>query len=227
MIYVNGVNNDVVQATNYATIIASWMHATVTPVLNPSRSVPYDSMQTVGVNKTNTPDETTHVVVKEIRREIKALSSGEYLGVVGHSQGGAVVSSALSNLSDEERRKIDAITIGGAACSLPFGLHSITVYINTRDVVPMTVGAHPGVCRARLLLQETLGTYVDIRYYTFGTPLNFAQTHGVDKYRDAALSRTPSKTARESESQAIGRMVVSTAVRTVTRSLFWVLMGTP
>ncbi len=225
MIYVNGVSNSATRATAYATVLAEWMHARVTPIHNPSKNKIYDIVQAALVNKTSTPDATTRLVVSQIRKELADLPPGGYLTVTGHSQGAAIVSSALSFLTAAERQRIDAVSVAGAACTLPSGLHSIRAYVNTRDIVPIYAGIYQPPCRGNLLLGEARGTNVEITYYSVGTPFNFDETHGVDVYRRAAEFQGGSDSAIKSEFHNALTRLGAKLSRLLTNRNFWAVMG--
>ena len=85
----------------------------------------------------------------------------------------------LSHLTAAERARIDFISVGGASCTFPAGLRSLTVHINTRDIVPMGVGAGAPVCSGLTELYPN----ASMRYSSFGELFDWGNTHGVDDYR--------------------------------------------
>jgi hypothetical protein len=55
--------------------------------------------------------------------------------LIGHSQAGAIISSATGYLTPEERGRIDLTTFGGAAWTYPGGFHSHRNVVNVADFV--------------------------------------------------------------------------------------------
>lgn len=183
VLFVNGILTDEFGATRYAKEMARWLDRPVLPIWNPtSGSMLKDSAQTALIDKSDITDPTTRLVVQALRSQLQELSSGERLTIVGHSQGGAIVSSAVGFLDPDQRARVDVITIGGAACGFPEGVGSVRTEINSRDIVPMLFGAGDPSCARRLEGSSN----VEVNYRAFGVVGNFELTHGVDVYRAAA-----------------------------------------
>ena len=184
VLFANGILNDPRGAKRYARETSYWLNRPVTPIWNPTRSGLEDVLQTALVNKLNLPDETTRLVVETVRERLAQLGADESLTLVGHSQGAAVSTSSLSHLSAAERARIDFISIAGASCTFPSGLRSLTVHINTRDIVPMGVGAGAPGCSGLANLYPN----ASVHYSSFGRLFDFPNTHGVDDYRRSSAA---------------------------------------
>ncbi len=149
----------------------------------------FDCLQTGLINKQDIIDGTTARVLNEVR---KMLQTKETIKLVGHSQGGAIVSAVAEHLSPEERARVDIVTIGGAAIGFPKGMKSVTAYVNTWDIVPMAVGAGmpaaPGI---------DANENTTVHYYQFGILGHMKSTHSVQSYLKAKESRPAASTPWE------------------------------
>ena len=162
-VYVNGIRTDEQGARIQASSAAELANAHLTPVWNPNQSTIRDSLQTYFLHRTGLVDASVARTVEVTRRELKRAGPSMPLRVVGHSQGGALASSALQQLEKTERSRVNLTLVGSAACSLPSGLRSVTTYVNTRDVVPMILGAGNPRCSVAHVAAGS-----SILYYSFG-----------------------------------------------------------
>ena len=137
-IFINGILATTLEdALANGDALSRLLDMSVVVVWNPSDNLVKDSAQTALVDKLNVPDASVQGAIRAIRAEIDR--SGGALAVA-HSQGAAILSAALSYLSEEERAKVDVLTFGGAAFKYPKGLHSLHVVVNVQDFVPWLAG---------------------------------------------------------------------------------------
>jgi RHS repeat-associated protein len=202
--YVNGIKNWPSKAWENAQDASDLLGIPLQPIWNPTVQTPFspwwqkawafgfDGAQLFFVNKPNVLDATTKEVLAEVRAQ---LSTQDTTSLVGHSQGGAIVSSVAHHLTPEERARVDVVAIGGAAWGLPEGMRSVTMHVNNRDLVAMLTGG--GMAPLRELLDRNENTR--IIYYSFGELGNFETTHGVDVYLEAARTQGGSATVLEAE----------------------------
>ncbi|MGB6992254.1 MAG: RHS repeat-associated core domain-containing protein [Thermoanaerobaculia bacterium] len=204
-LFINGIWNHRVRAENNASEAAAWFRRRVLPLWNPTTGAFADLAQTAMVNWSRVPDETLRLVVQTVREHLKSLPKDENLTVFAHSQGAAIASGSLSFLSSDELSRIDLVTIGGAVCTYPQGLGSLTAYVNTRDPVPMYLGAGVPMC-ARAI--ESHSNY-EIMYYSFGHPYSMSSSQSLKAYREAAMrypaSRGPITSELSKVREDIGR----------------------
>ena len=141
IVYINGVWNKRNGVIGSGAMLADYYQATVDVLWNPEQGKILDLLQTLLVDKTNTPDASTRNVVLYLRARVSGLQAGESIKVVAHSQGAAIFSSAASFLTAEERSRIELTTYGGASWTFPTGLKSVRNVVNVTDLlVPMLFG---------------------------------------------------------------------------------------
>jgi len=186
IVYVNGILTSRVNAQIAGEAIGALYEAPVYTVWNPTDNWHRDLLQVVAVNKSNTPDVTTALVIKTLRQRLR---SHMFVTLIGHSQGAAVVSSALSHLTKAERSRVDVITFGGAALTYPVGARSVRVVVNVQDPVPRIAGYG---------LAGRIGLATPgLEKVSFGSALQHTGfTHGILDYLDQEAARLgkPSRT---------------------------------
>ena len=142
VLYVNGIlNSNIYQTIEASRELARYTQRPVRAIWNPSSNFLMDSLQVFLVNKPGVLDTSTLRVALQIRKMVDD-ANGEAVEVYAHSQGAAIVSTALSFLTHSERSRVRLTTFGGAAETYPEGLLSIRHVINGRpDPVPLFLGA--------------------------------------------------------------------------------------
>ena len=139
-IFVNGIQNSRSEALSSGIAVSQHYSVSLDVLWNPEVNVAIDLAQVAFVNKANLPDATTILLVEELRSRTRSLRSGQTITVFAHSQGAAITSSALSFLTENERRQVDVVALGGAAWTFPDGVHSVVRISNVFDPVPMLTG---------------------------------------------------------------------------------------
>ena len=140
--YINGITTPPDAAEATARGWAKLLHTQVDPLHNPSQGRVADLWQTFIVHKAfGGLDESTRLVVEYMRLELRMLEPGEYKLMIAHSQGGAILTSALEYLTPAERARIDVLAVGDATTSFPPGIHSIRPVANVADLVTMLMGS--------------------------------------------------------------------------------------
>ncbi|MFZ2490373.1 MAG: RHS repeat-associated core domain-containing protein [Thermoanaerobaculia bacterium] len=133
VILVTGVGNTFGQALDHAERMSRDLKVQIDLVWNATQGRWPDVRQSALVNKLGVTDQTTKLLIDQIRAGISQLKAGQHVHLFGHSQGAAISSSALSFLTPAERAKIDLVTFGGAAWTYPGGLHSRKNIVNVLD----------------------------------------------------------------------------------------------
>ncbi len=139
IVFVNGVWNTERMAVETANALSEHMGSPVEVLWNPTQGTLSDLLQTTFVNRLGTPDETTKLLVEHLRNRVAEARDGETVRVVAHSQGAAITATALGNLSEAERSKIQLLMLGEAASRVPDGLASVRRVVNIVDYVPLLV----------------------------------------------------------------------------------------
>ncbi|MGH7928290.1 MAG: RHS repeat-associated core domain-containing protein, partial [Candidatus Binatia bacterium] len=137
IVYVNGVKTQREVSKETGELLSEIMNSPVYAVWNPTDGFWPDILQTIFANKMNSLDATTRLTVDVLRENIHTHGA---VMLVLHSQGAAVGSSALKFIPDEERSRIDVVSLGGAAYGFPSGVRSLRVISNIKDIVPWLAG---------------------------------------------------------------------------------------
>jgi RHS repeat-associated protein len=176
IIFVNGIWNTRAKAEESGRRLSRHFKAPVDVLWNPTQNFFLDILQTVFVNKMGSVDASTRLVIEELRTRAGSLPPGHTLRVVAHSQGAAIVSTALKFVDPAVRSRIDLITYGEAASEYPEGLHSLVRHVNILDPVPNLAGGHP-----LDLLALTSGARRYTAFMTFPLPV----PHPLEAYLDS------------------------------------------
>ncbi|MFZ2490375.1 MAG: RHS repeat-associated core domain-containing protein [Thermoanaerobaculia bacterium] len=180
ILYVNGINTPEPVARTTVERLSHLYNAPARGVWNPTQSFIGDASQLLFVNKPSIVDETTRLVVLQLR---ELLRGSERVTAVAHSQGAAVLSSALEFLHASERARVDVITFGGAAYGYPQGTHSLRVVVNVQDLVPQFLGY--------LFTAKAQKPVPGIEKVSFGhfAILSPGATHSINRYLDVEERR--------------------------------------
>lgn len=89
-------------------------------------------------------DATTIMAARHIRDRVKALRPGNYYDVFAHSQGTAIVDTALGMLTPAERSRVNLTTYGDIVIKYSADLHSVRRVVNPADLIQLALsGASP------------------------------------------------------------------------------------
>jgi pimeloyl-ACP methyl ester carboxylesterase len=193
IVYVNGVLTSRADNETTARRIARLFDVPVYSVWNPTTgSLIGDGAELFFVNKRNVLDASTLKVILAIRDILLAKTT---VTLMAHSQGAAIASSALSYLSNEERAKVDVVTLGGAAYSYPTGARSLRVIANVQDLVPWLFGY--------LGRSELLPTSPQLDQVSFGRlrVWSLEETHSILEYLDVMEQALRSRRIKEQVSR--------------------------
>ena len=144
-VFVNGILN----SQEWAVANARWIHSelgkNVDIVYNPTHSPLVDVLQAGLVDKQGLVDTSTQLLVDHIRTRLASPELDGTLEVFAHSQGAIITSAAVSQLTPDERSRLEVVTFGGAAYTYPPGLARLRAIVNTRDMVPHVLGSGVGL----------------------------------------------------------------------------------
>ncbi|MCA1790813.1 MAG: lipase family protein [Thioalkalivibrio sp.] len=188
VIYVNGILTGRERAIDAGSRISRETGQSVTTLWNPTTDDRLlDILQVYLVNKLNVPDSTTVGLLRAIRGSLELNST---VTVIAHSQGGAILSSALTFLTPSERSRVDVIALGAAAHGYPKDLRSLRVVVNIRDLVPWLAG-YGGRLMTDVLVKERPALPPGFEGTSFGDPRKSVTTHGIDSYLDYLFGNSP------------------------------------
>ena len=162
-------------------------------VWNPTKNAFRDVLETIFVNKTNSVDYTTRMLIDTTRAQLRRSPR---VTLIAHSQGSAIASSALSHLTSKERQRIDLVSLGGAAYDFPDDVGTLRVVANLADFVPWIAG-YLGRSAVNGRQPDELQTV----YFGRVPMIDFKTTHPVENYLKYVAEELKSERLRRLETQ--------------------------